>query len=262
MASRHNQRRRGPPQKTSIIDTRLSPPAMVEKISAGIACVRRAQTGMEILLVRKRYTYAYNKFVNGRYRVDSNKELITLFNQMTLEEKLDLMSMNFAQIWYRVWLTNSSKMSAYYAAEGKFKNNFATDGGSRLRRLLAAANLHGQLIWEIPKGRKKTRNESDIECALREFKEETRVDKCQFKMYPINTTYSYISDRTKYTNIYYFALAKGNITTSINISSRDQVGEVAEIKWMSLEDMKHSGTCERIIPIVGRIFKYMRKHAR
>ncbi len=237
-------------------------PLMIEKVSAGIACVRFKPTGMEILLVRKRYTYAYNKFVNGRYRSDNNREILALFNQMTLEEKLDLMSLNFSQIWYRVWLSNSQKISCFYTAKSKFETTFVADKGVRLRKLLAAAKLHGTLVWEIPKGRKKNRIESDIHCALREFKEETQVSKRQIKLYPESTTYSYISDKVKYTNIYYYALAIGNVAPSIDMSSRDQVGEVGEIKWMNLQEMKYSGSCERILPIVKGIFRFMKTNAR
>jgi 8-oxo-dGTP pyrophosphatase MutT (NUDIX family) len=239
-----------------------STPQVIEKISAGIACVRARPTGMEILLVRKRYTYAYNKFVNGRYRSENNKEIISLLNQMTLEEKLDLMSLNFNQIWYRVWLSNSQKISCFYNAKSKFETTFVADKGVRLRKLLAASKIYGRLVWEIPKGRKKNRMESDIHCAIREFKEETRVTKRQIKIYPDSITYSYLSDKTKYTNIYYYALAIGNINPTIDMASRDQVSEIGEIAWMNLQEMKHSGTCERILPIVKRIFRFMKIHAR
>lgn len=229
-----------------------------EKISVGIACVKMSQSGMEILLVRKRYTYSFNKFVNGRYRSDNNHELIALFNGMTIDEKLDIISLNFSQIWYRVWLNNLQKMSSFYTAKSKFENNFVADKGARLKRLLSASKENGALVWEIPKGRKKNRIEGNMQCAIREFKEETNVSKKQIKVFLENISYSYISDGTKYTNTYYFALAKNGINPRVDISHNDQIGEIAEIKWMGIEAMKQSGTCDRIVPITKKIFRFMK----
>jgi 8-oxo-dGTP pyrophosphatase MutT (NUDIX family) len=231
-----------------------------EKSSVGIACVRRNQSAMEILLVKKRYTYSFNKFVNGRYRSDNNQELIKLFGGMTLDEKLDIISLNFTQIWYRIWLNNLQKMSSFYAAKSKFENNFVADKGVRLKRLLSATKTHGELVWEIPKGRKKNRLESDIQCGVREFKEETLIQKKQIKVFLENITYSYISDGTKYTNTYYFAVAKGVLNPRIDITSQEQIGEIAEIKWMSIEAVIQAGSCRRIIPVVKKIFRFIKKH--
>lgn len=237
----------------------MQPP---EKISVGIACTRFTPTGMEILLVRKRYTYAFNKFVNGRYRSDNRVELVALFDSMTAEEKLDILSLNFTQIWYRIWLTNSQKMSSFYAARSKFENAFVADGGIKLRTIMSRSKKNGSLIWEIPKGRKKSKNESDIQCGLREFTEETLITKKQIKLFTDSAQYSYISDGTKYTFIHYFALAKSNIDPSVCITNKMQVGEIIEIKWMNILAIKQIDTEDRLVPHVRKIFKFMKKHGR
>lgn len=234
----------------------------VEKISVGIACTRFTPNGMEILLVKKRYTYAFNKFVNGRYRSDNRTELLTLFDEMTAEEKLDILSLNFTQIWYRIWLNNSQKMSSFYAAKSKFENAFVADGGAKLRALISRSKKNGSLIWEIPKGRKKSRIESDMQCGLREFTEETSVTKKQIKIFPDSAQYSYISDGVKYTFIYYYALAKGNINPTVSIANKTQIGEIVEIKWMNMNALKQVDTEGRLVPYVRRIFNFMKRNAR
>lgn len=233
-----------------------------EKISAGVACVRFAPTGMEILLVRKRYTYAYNMFVSGRYKSDNSSDLITLFNSMTVDEKLDILSLNFVHIWYRVWLNNLQKTSSFYTAKSKFENAFVADGGARLRRLMSKSRENGQLIWEIPKGRKKGKTESDIACAVREFTEETTLTMKQCNICQEKYKHSYISDGTKYTNIYYFAYTRLNITPVVNAANQLQVGEIAEIKWMNMNAIIHVDSGGRLTPIAKKIFKYMKKMAR
>lgn len=233
-----------------------------ERISVGVACTRFTPTGMEILLVKKRYTYAFNKFVNGRYRSEDRPGLIAMFDGMTADEKLDILSLNFTQIWYRIWLNNSQKISSFYSAKSKFENTFMADGGVKLKYLMSRSQKFGSLVWEIPKGRKKSKNESDIHCGLREFTEETSVTKKQIKLMPDNTQYSYISDGTKYTFIYYFALARTHIDPHISLTNKTQVGEIIEIKWMNLLAIQQIDGEGRLTQCVRKIFKFMKRNAK
>jgi ADP-ribose pyrophosphatase YjhB (NUDIX family) len=233
-----------------------------ERISVGVACTRFTPTGMEILLVKKRYTYAFNKFVNGRYRSDDRAALIAMFDEMTADEKLDILSLNFTQIWYRIWLNNPQKTSSFYIAKSKFENTFMTDGGVKLRHLMSRSYKFGTLVWEIPKGRKKSKNESDIQCGLREFTEETNVIKKQIKLMPDNTQYSYISDGTRYTFIYYYAIAKTRIDPYVSLTNKVQVGEIIEIKWMNLLAIRQIDGEGRLYQCAKKIFKFMKRHAK
>jgi 8-oxo-dGTP pyrophosphatase MutT (NUDIX family) len=232
---------------------------ITEKISVGIGCVRRTNAGMEILLVKKRYTYAYNKFVTGRYRSENRAEMIAMFDSMTAEEKLDILSLDFRQIWYRIWLSHTQKMSSFYAAKSKFENTFIADGGDKLRALMARSKKNGSLIWEIPKGRKKTKMENDISCGLREFSEETGVTKRQIKIFGDNAKYSYVSDGIRYTFIYYFALAKTNFEPVCSVVNKTQIGEIVDIKWMNMLALMQVDKEGRLIPFVKKIFKCMKK---
>lgn len=233
-----------------------------EKISVGVACTRFTQNGMEILLVKKRYTYSFNKFVNGRYRSDDRPGLIALFDGMTPDEKLDILSLNFTQIWYRIWLNNAQKISSFYTSKSKFENTFMADGGVKLKHLMARSHKHGALVWEIPKGRKKSKHESDIQCGLREFTEETTLTKKQIKLMFDNTQYSYISDGVKYTFIYYYALARVNVEPTVSVVNKMQIGEILEIKWMNMLSVQHVDTEGRLTKCVKKIFKFMKRNAK
>lgn len=76
-----------------------------KKQSIGIACCRyNPKTNRpEILLVQKRYSYNFQTFVFGYYR-NNNKTLKKLFDGMTKEEKLDILSGNFELLWFKVFL--------------------------------------------------------------------------------------------------------------------------------------------------------------
>jgi 8-oxo-dGTP pyrophosphatase MutT (NUDIX family) len=229
-----------------------------EKVSAGIACCRKTPNGFQVLTIRKRYTYAYNTFVNGRYKSDNSYEIINLFNNMTMAEKLDIASMNFVQIWYRIWLHNPQKTSSFYVAKNKFENTFAMDGGAYLRRLLIKSDTSVDLMWELPKGRKKNKMESDLQCGIREFGEETMISRKKYKVFDNFYKYSYISDNTRYTNIYYYAFARDMFEPRVYIGNNQQIGEVGDIKWMSLTELMCADTTGRMYPVVRKLFNFVK----
>lgn len=195
------------------------------KKSYGIACFRyNVYTRKpEILLVQKRYTYCFVEFVLGHYSKDNYARLSYLFNHMTANEKLDILSLNFGVMWYRIWLINpdsfyntfssdiekdSHFISNYHRKKKKFQNTFLSDGGKKLKQLInKSKNI--EPIWEIPKGR-QDKDESYLESAIREFREETGIEKHKYLLLSeINPIiYSYVNMKVKYTNMYYIALFK------------------------------------------------------
>lgn len=233
-----------------------------DRKSLGVACCRFNDNRPEILLVCKRYTYAYNMFVHGKYNSSDSSALITLFSGMTIDEKHDLLSLNFMQIWYRIWLNSSQKTANYFIAKNKYESTFVVDNGVRLRRLISKAT-HSNKVWEIPKGRKKNKIEADIHCAVREFQEETGLSKKTYKIFPDATrSYSYIDGGTRYTNVYFLAFAKHNIEPRIDFSLQDQVEEVSDIRWMDIEDIRRVDETKRLEKFVRPIFNFMKKHAK
>ncbi len=188
--------------------------------------------------------------------------MIALFNGMTIDEKLDILSLNFLQIWYRMWLDTGFTGPSYFVAKNKFEGAFISDGGARLRKLIGKST-HSQRIWEIPKGRKRSKCESDIDCAVREFSEETGIQKRDYKLFPrAMRQYSYIDDGARYTNIYYFAhMRHAPIEPQVDLSSQ-QISEISDIRWMDIDTIRHHDTTGRLATFVRPIFNYMRKHVK
>jgi 8-oxo-dGTP pyrophosphatase MutT (NUDIX family) len=239
---------------------RKKPPYVKEKSSVGVACCRIKDGKPEILLICKRYTYAYDSFVHGRYSSGKHSELIILFNGMTADEKLDIMSLNFKQIWYRVWLNSAQKMSNYMVAKNKFESTFCMDGGAKLKRLIGKSNINASRVWEVPKGRRKNKSEADIHAAIREFYEETGVAKKHYSLFPNQTkSYSYISDGTRYTNTYYLAYTRLMFSARIDFNHSSQLDEISDIKWMDIDAIRHVDISGRIESLVKPVFKYVKK---
>src|SRR3989344_1481815 len=184
-----------------------------KKISIGIACCRINGNIPEILLICKRCTYYYVEFVHGRYRddiINNNSQLINLFNGMTVEEKIDILSLNFSQIWYRVWL-DTAKKRTYFIAKTKFE-------------------------------------------------EETNIKKNSYKIFPkAKRTYSYINSGVEYINTYYISIVKHLFEPKICFDTNNQIDEICDIKWMSIEEIRIIDKTGRLAKFVSPIFKYIKK---
>ena len=205
--------------------------------SIGIACIRVIDHIPQILLINKRYTYAYSEFVHGRYPYDKNY-VMELFNRMTNAEKILILSLNFELIWYHIYLQ---------------------DGGSKLRYIIARSKSINTL-WQIPKGRKRSKNETDLCCAVREFKEETGIDKKSFYMFPnAKFTYSYEDNGIKYINTYYVAYTRNIFEPRVSMYTSEQIDEINDIRWMNIDEIRVVDVDGHITPIIRRMFKFIKR---
>jgi 8-oxo-dGTP pyrophosphatase MutT (NUDIX family) len=92
---------------------------------------------------------------------------------MTCEELFDILSLNFEQMWYRIWLTHDNR-DLFHKKHARFQSVFMrNDSGAGLRHLCLSARGRGALMWEVPKGRRQSAQEPDLICAVRELREET-----------------------------------------------------------------------------------------
>lgn len=234
-----------------------------EKDSDGIACCRHnADNNLEMLFICKRYTYAFRLFAHGNYDSNDNAKIIAQLNMMTVDEKLILLSLNFTNIWFHIYLNNTFRNMAYFVAKNKFESTFVIDTGIRLRNLIAKSTNITR-IWEIPKGKKKNKNESSLSCAVREFYEETRIPKKSYKIFPnASRTYSYIDEGVKYVNKYYFAYTRYHFEPKVDFTANEQLEEIADIRWMTFDQIKCVDPTGRLATFVQPIFNYMRKYVR
>jgi 8-oxo-dGTP pyrophosphatase MutT (NUDIX family) len=232
-------------------------------VSYGVLCCRKnpRTQRIEALMVSKRYTYEYCEFISGKPFTIGKKipiaKLTYMLNRMTLDEKLDIISFNFDQMWYRICLS-ATKTSLYYHAKNKFEQIFLVDRGAWLASLILKSN-HAGVIWEIPKGRKNTQ-ESGINCAVREFYEETNIEKKQYNILPnIYRSYTFEDAGVIYTFMYYIAITHRDITPKINIKNRHQVAEISNVKWMDLDTIGAVDGNNRLRGFLTPIFAMVKK---
>lgn len=239
-------------------------PIIKYRHSIGIVLFRRNPTisGVEVMCVRKRSTYAYHSFVHAQYKSTSDDCILALLNKMTPDEKVDLLSLNFSQIWFRVWIYGTYRHVFYASCAHKFENNFCADKGARLQRLIQES-ASGEIVWEIPKGRRDP-NEDQLDCAIREFQEETDIGPGQYKFVTVGRnhlmSFTHYDEGVSYTNSYYIAVTDSDFEPAVNFRNKHQVSEVSAIQWMSLSALEVLDSRRLIINFVRPIMKYLKKH--
>lgn len=220
------------------------------KYSVGIALCKfnEEKQRIEMVMVKKRCTYYFTLFILGSYRMGDNKRLLHLFSRMTPEEKLVVLTFNFETMWNHHWQTHNNNpkfnrkkiadFSFYTAKKNKFDKLIADDNGKRIRSLISISK-NSSLIWEIPKGRKIFDHENDIECAVREFQEETGISKESYRIVPEIKPFK-TTERdgdTYYISTYYVAIPVKHIKLRIDFDMLDQICEIIDIRWISSEEV-------------------------
>ncbi len=224
------------------------------KKSYGVALCRfnLENSQYELLLVKKRCTYNFVEFVLGHYAKNNDIRLSYLFNGMTNAEKLAILSLDFGNIYYNVFLINPDSLhfddtttlpeylAKYKIYKHKFVETFVKDKGARLKRIInKSRNI--ETIWEVPKGRKNPQ-EKDLMCAIRETQEETGISLDKYKLLldisPQKITHM-DCNTTYINNLFIGVINNPHFVPKVLFGNRQQVSEVVNVAWMSLDQIKN-----------------------
>ena len=247
--------------------------------SFGLACLRyNKENEIEILLVKKRCTYMYASFLNGLYKKKDISYINIMFNGMTRYEKADILTLNFEIMWIRMYVnipqktkdinfdikisaksttntydyikTYNSYYDSYMKKKRKFELLFLYDGGIYIKNFVHNS-IDGIIKWEIPRG-KKEKEENMLDCAIREFKEETGICvnnyNILFGIEPIVDTY--VSSGIQYIHTYYMAMETGNAPHAIK-----NLSEIEESQWLNVNALKYMKSHIYIHSLVKSIVK-------
>lgn len=150
--------------------------------SIGIVVFRVNNNIPEYLMIRRKDTLGHVDFMRGKYSLNNKEYILNMLNQMTIDEKKLIKNNDFNTLWNNVWGENilsnqykneetNSREKFNALKEGVLFNNELTT----LHDLIEESNKQSswcETEWGFPKGR-RNHKESDYDCALREFNEET-----------------------------------------------------------------------------------------
>lgn len=192
----------------------------------------------KFLMIQRKDTMGFTDFVRGKYPDDENEiaKILPIFlNEMTQQEKHNLLTKSFLDIWQSLWINHESKCykNEYDLAYKKFQK-------LNIPELVKNSNVTFKYQeFGFPKGRRNMK-ETNIACAEREFFEETGYDKNSYdfiKNYPTILEEFVGTNGIKYRHIYYLVKMKADIPPpKIDYKNKIQTGEVQNIGWFAYEE--------------------------
>lgn len=209
-------------------------------ISYGIIVYTYIQDEIKFLMTLRRDTFCYECVIRGMYSDDSM--LADYISHITLSERNRILNYPFDMLWKDLWVSTKRRLYRieYKKASEKFMEKY-----NEIIRLVTNLTTFDTELWEFPKG-KMFSEENSIQCALREFEEETNIKKSNVILVKKAGTYddSFIgNDSRTYQSVYYLGLIHKGMDIKFTYQPcphgiRDDYvsDEVMSIEWCSYED--------------------------
>jgi 8-oxo-dGTP pyrophosphatase MutT (NUDIX family) len=213
-------------------------------MSFGIICYKIDEDdNIRYIMIQRKDSLSFMEFIRGKYNVNDAMYIRQLVSSMTLNEKNLLVNKQFDEIWNYAWYQNSSSnikhTTEYIDSKHKFEylmtNNILS---SIVHNVMHVVDQEQE--WGFPKGRRKLK-ESDIDCAVREFCEETRLTSNDMHILEDILPFEEIffgTNNVLYKHTYYIAKIKNkDIPISVDQNCIEQMREVRALNWFCYEEV-------------------------
>ena len=195
----------------------------------------------EFLMIRRKDSFGYIDFIRGKYSLSNIFQIQKCIDEMSTEEKSRITKKTFDVLWRELWGINSTPI---YRSE-------ETSSSKKFEALTSGIVVNGETItltdivnrstttwkeqeWEFPKGRRNFK-ENDMDCAFREFEEETGISRKYVRLVENVIPYEedFIGSNFKaYKHKFYLAYTANQELNMHNF----QDTEVSKMQWMTLEE--------------------------
>jgi ADP-ribose pyrophosphatase YjhB (NUDIX family) len=225
--------------------------AMFELVDANIidgtvsteGAIQLSNNQFEYLMIQRIDSFGYIEFMRGKYSIHSYNYLRNIIDEMTVQEKQNILTKPFDELWVSLWGEYSGLQyrGEQQLSKNKYlqlKNGIKWDGMNyNLESLITSSTTNWEMAeWGFPKGR-RNHQEKDLDCAFREFSEETGYNKeCLnqiFNILPYEEIF--IGSNVKcYKNKYFLCYMNAN--SELSHSHGYQTSEVKNMKWLSYDE--------------------------
>ena len=216
--------------------------------SYGVILFRSSVQGVQYLMIRRKDSFGYIDFIRGKYVLNNLEQLHNLFNEMSVLEREQIGSTDFETLWKMMWgdsAYGSQFKGDEISSQKKFeslKTGVFMDVNTELitlQKLIEQSTTKWkETEWEFPKGRRNYQ-EKDLDCALREFEEETGISKKDIKIVENILPFEEIfigSNHKSYKHKYFLAYTDKIIDDLQNF----QHAEVSKLVWKTLDECLES----------------------
>lgn len=187
------------------------------------------------LMVRRKDSMCYTEFLRGKYNLSDTPYIKKLISNMTVSEQSRIMEDDFDALWTSLWGPGNDVHSMEYKTS---KEKYGILNRSEIVK--SCPSTYTEPEWGFPKGR-RARGETDLDCAVREFFEETNIPATSYSVCPtlrFSETFAG-TNNVKYMHIYFVA----KLVSSIDINLKQgftfmQQKEISSIAWKTLSESK------------------------
>jgi 8-oxo-dGTP pyrophosphatase MutT (NUDIX family) len=194
------------------------------------------------LLYQRRDNFEYMDFLRGIW--NSETQILELFSLMSCDERERIRNYTFQELWDDLWVVLDCRIykEGFLKAKKKYesiKSNIPYFLDKTKSRIIYPP-------WGFPKGKKNGYNEDSLECALREFEEETKFSILSnvkiIQKEPLIETFKGSNNKI-YSTHYFIAeipepLLAVTYDTPHCIRKTTISEEAADIGWFTLEECK------------------------
>ena len=215
--------------------------------SIGIIVIRKKQDSRldhrkyEVLIICRKNSLGFVDFMRGKYNINNRSYIENLLAKMTIDEKDKIQTGSFDELWKDLWgininnqYKNEEKISREKLANLKRGNTRDKYDFEVLLEDNPSKDIYHEPEWGFPKGRRNF-GEKDLNCALREFEEETGFSRHDiriiYNIFPLEEIYigsNYKSCKHKY----YLAILNDDNAEPEN---EFQETEISRIDWVDID---------------------------
>ena len=215
--------------------------------SYGIILFRSSLKGLQFLMLRRKDSFGYIDFMRGKYSPYNIDHIQNIINEMSVDEKNKLLNDSFDNLWDNMWgnIKNLQYKNEESVSSKKFdliKSGVILDEVKiTLKDIIEKSDTKWkETEWEFPKGRRNYQ-ENDLDCAIREFEEETGIYKSSINIIenvvPFEETFIGTNHKS-YKHKYFLAYSKEN-NFEDNLENYQKT-EVSKLEWKTIDECLES----------------------
>jgi 8-oxo-dGTP pyrophosphatase MutT (NUDIX family) len=215
--------------------------------SYGIILFRSSLNGLQFLMLRRKDSFGYIDFIRGKYSPHNIEHIQSIVNEMSIYEKEKILNESFDNLWKNMWgnISNLQYRSEEFTSSKKFeiiRSGIILDNVKiTLKDIVEKSNTNWkETEWEFPKGRRNYQ-EKDLDCAIREFEEETGIAKSDISIIENVMPFEEIfigTNHKSYKHKYFLAYFNENCRE--NNLENYQKTEVSKLEWKTYNECLES----------------------
>lgn len=199
----------------------------------------------KILMIQRKDSLCYIEFLRGKYDLNHPQYIQVLVDKFSITEKSKVLSQSFETLWKELWVLGDEEECPRFRGDyqkGRDKFEKVRQGICCGKETLTLRDFveksktsYKDSEWEFPKGRRDP-GETNKECAIREFSEETTYDKDDYELFTNIVPFDeeFVGEnRVRYKHVYYIGYLK-NLSKDVSVLStnRDQITEIKDVRWV------------------------------